>query len=145
MPIPTTRSNILDSSTFLSWYEVSAPGRLEFSRTHRVDSSCIRSSNVDVIISRRVVSSATFVPSSSNLSSTPSRRLVWFRDDRHASPIMTAAATEKRNPSARAFAPFSTALQIKMSDHGSHKFEVHVPCFRQRPNVLRRFAHDARP
>jgi hypothetical protein len=34
----------------------------------------------------------------------------WLRDERHVSPMISAAATLNRKPSARKFAPFSMAL-----------------------------------
>ena len=78
--------------------------------THRCFSSSHRSSNICFRVSVCSASAVTLPSNSSRWSSTLSLRLVWFRDDRHVSATINAAATEKRNPSASAFAPFSIAL-----------------------------------
>jgi hypothetical protein len=41
----------------------------------------------------------------------PERCFDWLRDERHVSPMMSAAATLNKKPSARKFAPFSMALK----------------------------------
>jgi hypothetical protein len=79
--------------------------------TYRSTSSRSRSSHWAANPSILVDSSFTLVPRTSSWSSTLSRRLDWFRDVRHVSPSIRAAATVKRKPSARVFAPFSMALK----------------------------------
>ena len=41
---------------------------------------------------------------------TSERCFDWLRDERHVSPMISAAATLNKKPSARKFAPFSMAL-----------------------------------
>ena len=82
--------------------------------THRNFSSCISTSLPFIKLSTRAVNSVTFVPNSSSWSSTLSLRLDWFREVRHVSPRIRAAATANRKPSAMALAPFSIALDESM-------------------------------
>jgi len=96
-PISTTRSNIRASSSF------------------RCFSSSHRSSYLSLNPSTRAVSSCNLADKSSSWSSTLSRRFDCDRDERHASPTISSAATLNKNPSARALAPFSIALA---SDRG---------------------------
>jgi len=91
-PISTTLSSMRANSSF------------------RIFSSCHRSSYCPPMISTRALSSCNLFDNSSSWSSTLSRLLDCDRDERHVSPKINIAATEKRNPSARALAPFSMAL-----------------------------------
>jgi hypothetical protein len=76
-------------------------------------SSLCSTSNRSAKVLTRVVSSVTRNPRSSSWSSTTSRRFALLLELRQVSPIMRAAATEKRKPSANALAPFSIALKFR--------------------------------
>ena len=92
--------------------------QLKIQKTHRIFSSRISASLASIKLSTRADNSVTFVPSSSNWSSTLSLRLDWFREDRHDSPMMRAAATANRKPSAMVLAPFSIALEESQVSEG---------------------------
>ena len=70
-------------------------------------------SNRSTKVLTRVVSSVTRIPRLSSWSSTTSRRFALLLELRQVSPIIRAAATENRKPSANALAPFSIALKFQ--------------------------------
>jgi len=132
-PISTTRSRIRASSSFLEQNEIAKLVHVKvvahkFAEVHveingRVDrkrltadlcfSSLCSASNRSVKALTRVVSSVTRIPRSSSWSSTTSRRFALLLELRQVSPIIRAAATENRKPSANALAPFSIALKFQ--------------------------------
>jgi len=134
-PISTTRSRIRDSSSFLGRDENAKSVRVivmhvkkkciksigkkeEPYRKHPTTDLCFSSlcsaSNRSTKVLTRVVSSVTRIPRSSSWSSTTSRRFALLLELLHVSPIIRAAATENRKPSANALAPFSIALECHM-------------------------------
>jgi hypothetical protein len=74
----------------------------------------------------------------------PERCFDWLRDERHVSPMMSAAATLNKKPSARKFAPFSMALkQVDQSEEFLDKRRGEggrAPSLRERANMFRRLA-----
>jgi len=92
----------------------------------------------------RVVSSVTRIPRSSSWSSTTSRRFALLLELLHVSPIIRAAATENRKPSANALAPFSIALKFHMYAISSFVTLrlLHVLDFRERPDMPSWFSQD---
>ena len=121
-PISTTLVNIRVISSFLNYHQTKHPLTPICSQnitvkhglvwwTYRCFSSSSLSSNPPTSTSTFSFSFPSCICSSSSCSSTLSRRLDWFRDERHVSPMMRAAATVKRKPSASALAPFSIALR----------------------------------
>ena len=121
-PISTTRSRMRASSSFLEQNEIAKLVHVEINgrvdRKHLITDLCFSSlcsaSKRSVKVLTRVVSSVTRIPRSSSWSSTTSRRFALLLELRQVSPIIRAAATENRKPSANALAPFSIALEFHM-------------------------------
>ena len=109
---------------------------------------CRRSSAASSsLVRRRSTSSRICIRSSSMESFTSERCFDWLRDERHASPMMSAVATLNKKPSARKFAPFSMALSAERSMSVVPQPGEGIqssPGLREWANMLGRFAQQAR-